>query len=253
MGARGERAAAALLAGWLDALVVGAQFVVRPALHRPVPQSWRSRVFPFLPPSTAFNRFILGQTKLGVARYAAFAALHKAGAADGRNMLVPTYDMDLAWHAHMLATFEYDQLLGGQGTGDSSGRLFNHDDSLVDRTQGCVATAAELKASPASLPWRHVHTVLTPLPHARSGRLDRGYSYVRELWQACGLHTLRDGFLGPRLGHLELNAGVLFKGMAPASGPCALPSVFHTHPPAPTRPFAPSWACPRPGHAPAFT
>ena len=83
-----------------------------------------------------FNRFLVGQTRLGVARYAAFAALHKAACADGHGgMLVPTYDIDLAWHAHMLCTFEYEQLCGGGGK-QGGGLLFDHDDSFVDRTPG---------------------------------------------------------------------------------------------------------------------
>jgi len=46
-------------------------------------------------------------------------------------MLVPSYDIDLAWHTHQL-----HPLLYKRDTVTYLGRLFNHDDSLDDRSPG---------------------------------------------------------------------------------------------------------------------
>ena len=94
--------------------------------------------------------------------------------------------------------------------------------------------------------------ICSPPLFALSGTLDTSFRYSQRLWTACGMHTLRDGFMATRLGPLDLNPGVLFKGLAPSDRPRALLAVFHTHPPAPTRPFDPAWARPNPREAPPY-
>jgi len=46
-------------------------------------------------------------------------------------VLVPSYDIDLAWHTHQLHPLQYRR-----DTLTYLGRLFNHDDSLDDRSPG---------------------------------------------------------------------------------------------------------------------
>jgi Glycine-rich domain-containing protein-like len=70
----------------------------------------------------------IGFLQEGVTRYHKFLKLkQKAG-----SLVVPTFQIDLAWHAHMLvSTFGYNaDCIKVRGT------KFNHDDTLVDRSPG---------------------------------------------------------------------------------------------------------------------
>ena len=65
-----------------------------------------------------------------------------------QQMLVPTYDIDLLWHAHMVHPQWYSQ-----HSVTIAGKLINHDDGFNDRGDG-----------------------------ETTGALDEAFSYISELW-----------------------------------------------------------------------
>jgi len=65
--------------------------------------------------------------------------------------LVPCYDFDLVWHAHQLHPVSY--------SGDTSrvlGRMFNHDDTVNDRTPGSKLSESDTKTRQL---WREQYKV----------------------------------------------------------------------------------------------
>jgi len=59
------------------------------------------------------------------------------------SFLVPCYDIDIVWHTHQANTFKY-----WQDTVNLLGKLFNHDDSVNDRTAGSkLQNASEFTSS----------------------------------------------------------------------------------------------------------
>ncbi len=85
--------------------------------------------------ANVFNAYIFDLLPRGVRRYAAFLLLLELQQRGGKSatMLVPTYDIDLCWHAHMMATREYYAVTRAGPDGEG---LVNHDDSFPDRSRG---------------------------------------------------------------------------------------------------------------------
>ena len=52
--------------------------------------------------------------------------------------IVPCYDMDLMWHTHQLFPVAYKQ-----DTEKMYGKIFNHDDSVNDRSEGSKLNNAD--------------------------------------------------------------------------------------------------------------
>ena len=95
--------------------------------------------------------------KNAVTRYQKFLHLKRV-APDA--FLVPCYDFDLVWHAHQLHPVVY--------SGDTSrtlGRMFNHDDTVNDRTPGSKLSESDTRTRQL---WRE-HYKVRPTPTPVSG------------------------------------------------------------------------------------
>jgi len=75
--------------------------------------------------------------KNSVTRYKKFLHLKRV-APDA--FLVPCYDFDLVWHAHQLHPVSYSA-----DTTRVLGRMFNHDDTINDRTPGSKLSESDAK------------------------------------------------------------------------------------------------------------
>eukprot|EP00775_Hariotina_reticulata_P005102 gene5102-5342_t len=121
--------------------------------------------------ANVFNAWIFNNTELAAKRYIAFLTLHKR---HPDVLLVPTYDIDLAWHAHMMSPWQYRQLFGCED--NTTGSMLNHDDSY------------------------------DPVSGEKGKERAEGFTATRELWD----REVRPGH--PHLLSLACNVGVLFKG-----------------------------------------
>ena len=90
--------------------------------------------------------------KNAVNRYKKFLHLKRV---ESDAFLVPCYDFDLVWHAHQLHPVTYNA-----DTSRILGRMFNHDDTVNDRTPGSKLSDSDAKTRQL---WKDNYKVVLPI------------------------------------------------------------------------------------------
>jgi len=130
-------------------------------------------------------------------------------------LLVPSYDIDLVWHTHQL-----HPLLYKEDTVELLGRMFNHDDSLDDRSPDSPQQNAYARTKQLWMEAYHRHFAL-------SGAMYRGEAPHGRLADEAQLrtHAARDGKVVLRLNADPFQSCTMPDHVEQLWGPIPLPTL----------------------------